>query len=212
MSDICIPQVLTVSALEPINLRAEIQAETAAASGSTESQDSTPNYKNIYNYLSAITRGSDAPPLSPVESAVVLDLLENLILTLSKSQTLIQREHLHSNYNELRKYLNLPTTEDGGTASPKKKFSSTNPFGIPFEILNFKMLEQCAEHAEQKDSSTETHAKSPSKSKNSVNNSSEAPSKMSQLQTSSSSKAPKVIYYMPSNSTNPNSEPAVVKK
>lgn len=194
VSDICIPQVLTVSALEPINIMAENQ-EATASSSSTEVQNSLPNYKNLYNYLSAITRGVDPPTLSPVEAAVVLDLLEDLILTLSKSQTLIQREYLHSNYSELRKHLNLPplTSEDEATVSPKKKFSSTNPFGIPFEILNFKLLEQCAEQK-----------KTPSKSKQPVTKSSEAPSKP-KLQSQA-----KVVYYMPSTATNPNSE--IVKK
>lgn len=94
--------------------------------------------------MSSITRGVDSVQLNTAEATIVLSLLEDLILTLSKSQTLIQREHLHSSYEELRKYLNF--SEDEDNSDEKEKYLSINPLGIPFEILNFNLLEQCSEN------------------------------------------------------------------
>lgn len=137
IADICIPQVFTVTALEPINLKSD-------AESSSQESESIPSYKKIYNYMSSITRGVDSVQLNTAEATIVLSLLEDLILTLSKSQTLIQREHLHSSYEELRKYLNF--SEDEDNSDEKEKYLSINPLGIPFEILNFNLLEQCSEN------------------------------------------------------------------
>ena len=134
IADICIPQVFTVTALEPINIKSDEEASSAA-------DGSVPSYKNIYNYLSSISRGTDVAQLNIAEASIVLSLLEDLILTLSKSQTLIQREYLHSSYKELRKYLDLPGVEN---LEKEEIFSSMNPFGIPSEILNFQLLDQCS--------------------------------------------------------------------
>ena len=90
--------------------------------------------------MSAITRGAEGPALNPSESAIVLSMLEDLILTLSKSQTLIQREFLHSSYTELRTILH--TSENEGVTI---NGNSINPFSVPFDILDFQLLEQCME-------------------------------------------------------------------
>ena len=52
-AEFCFPQVLTVAALEP-------------------KPTSGPDYKKIYNYLSAVTRGTEAEELGPLEAAVVV--------------------------------------------------------------------------------------------------------------------------------------------
>lgn len=124
IDSVCIPQVLTVAALEPVK-----QNKTY---GSKQ-----PNYGNIYNYLSAVTRDADLPPELPVEDAIVmLDLLEDLIKWLSSSDTLVQREFMHQRYAELRQYLNI--SDDETTAHDGQFNTSTNPFSIPFDILEFK--------------------------------------------------------------------------
>jgi len=138
MADVCIPQALTVAALEPINASPMGEGSSTSAASS-----SAPSYRNIYTYLSAITRGAEGPVLNSSESAIVLSMLEDLILTLSKSQTLIQREFLHSSYPELRSILQ---TQEGQEANSRNvNFNSINPFGVPFDILDFQLLEQCME-------------------------------------------------------------------
>ena len=94
--------------------------------------------------MSSITKGCDVGPLNNAEASIVLSLLEDLILTLSKSQTLIQKEYLHSNYKELRKYLDVPTNEKKGV------FPSINPFDIPSDLINFQCLEQCTSKEQAK--------------------------------------------------------------
>jgi len=121
IANVCIPQVLTVAALEPIQ--------------NIENVISHPNYSNIYNYLSSVTRGTEAPELPANDAAVVLELLEDLIKWLSKSQTLVQREFMHTRYADLRKHLTSTRDETADT----QYNTSTNPFAIPFDILEFKV-------------------------------------------------------------------------
>ena len=115
--------MLTVAALEPINNK-----ETTSEP-STSVERTKADYRNIYNYLSAITRGSEPPELNITEAAILLDIIENLIRTLSKSQTLIQREFLHSEYKELRRFLNTTDKDSNSTPSDgkKKKFHFNKP-------------------------------------------------------------------------------------
>ena len=131
----CIPQVFTVAALEPINEKSMTVVEGEA-----------PSYKNIYNYLSSITKGCEVVQLNNAEASIVLSLLEDLILTLSKSQTLLQKEHLHSNYVELRKYFELSSNGK----KPEHVFPSINPFGIPSDLINFQSLEQSSSKEQSK--------------------------------------------------------------
>ena len=131
----CIPQVFTVAALEPINEKSTTVVEGEA-----------PSYKNIYNYLSSITKGCEVVQLNNAEASIVLSLLEDLILTLSKSQTLLQKEHLHSNYVELRKYFELSSNGK----KPEHVFPSINPFGIPSDLINFQFLEQSSSKEQSK--------------------------------------------------------------
>lgn len=135
--NICIPQAMTVAALEPRNEKRNAE----------NSDWELPDYTKIYNYISAITSGREIPELTATDAAVVLDLLEDLILTLSKSETLVQREFMHTQYQELRKYLELDSEQnpevkqqqqDEQNRNDLKRFSSTNPFGISFEMLDFK--------------------------------------------------------------------------
>ena len=117
------PQVLTVAALEP------------TLSGSCANP---PNYNNIYNYLSAVTRGTEVPQLAADDAVVILELLEDLVGALSKSETLIQREFMHMRYAQLRGYLHCDPINNEQSSSSRQFFSSTNPFAIPFDILEFK--------------------------------------------------------------------------
>jgi len=121
IANACIPQVLTVAALEPTDATPSV-CETP------------PNYNNIYSYLSAVTRGSDVPDLPAGDAVVILDLLEDLIRNLSKSQPLVQREFMHDRYLELR-YLLEDKAENNLTEVCN---GSTNPYAIPFEVLEFK--------------------------------------------------------------------------
>jgi len=124
IDQVCIPQTLTVAALEPV--------KTSAAMPHQQ-----PNYGNIYNYLSSVTRGTEVPNLPANDAMVVLELLEDLIYWLSKSQTLIQREFMHARYAELRRFLHTNASDE--TQEADRPFNtSTNPFAIPFDILEFK--------------------------------------------------------------------------
>lgn len=123
IANVCVPQVLTVAALEPTI---------------TVPSDDQPDHNNIYSYLSAVTRGTDVPDLPANDAAVILDLLQDLIKTLSKSETLIQREHMHNRYAEMR-YLMEPNCDEISTSNRNQPCgSSTNPFAIPFGVLEFK--------------------------------------------------------------------------
>jgi len=124
IDQVCIPQTLTVAALEPV--------KTSAAMPHQQ-----PNYGNIYNYLSSVTRGTEVPNLPANDAMVVLELLEDLIYWLSKSQTLIQREFMHARYAELRRFLNSNASDESLEAD-RPFNTSTNPFAIPFDILEFK--------------------------------------------------------------------------
>jgi len=118
IANICIPQVLTVAALEPVEKSENINL---------------PNFCNIYNYLSSVTRGTEAPELHANDASVVLELLEDLIKWLSKSHTLVQREFMHIQYANLCNNLSRTVYEN------RTQFNtSTNPFAIPFDILEFK--------------------------------------------------------------------------
>ena len=114
--------MLTVAAFEPI---------------SPSSCSDPPNYRNIYNYLSAATRGTPLPDVSPNDAAVILELLEDVVRTLSCSETLIQRDFMHQRYCELRSIM-----IDDHPEISEIKTNSTNPFAIPFEILEFKKVEK----------------------------------------------------------------------
>ena len=77
--------------------------------------------------------------LPPNDAVVVLELLEDLIKWLNKSQTFIQREFMHTRYAELREHLNLEGgVGEEGEEGGRTYNTSTNPFAIPFDILEFK--------------------------------------------------------------------------
>lgn len=122
-----LPQVFTVAALEP-------------SSGNTECSNE-PNYTNIYNYLSSVMRGvTTIPQLAANDAAIVLELLEDLIHTLSRSETLIQRQFMHERYGKIRNCLtNNNETNQNNKANQNIISGSTNPFGIPFDVLDFKV-------------------------------------------------------------------------
>lgn len=125
IANICIPQVLTVAALEPVE--------------NNDNNINQPNFCNIYNYLSSITRGTEAPELPANDAAVLLDLLEDLIKWLSESHSLVQREYMHNQFVKLREQQSETITMDGHN---EVQFNtSTNPFAIPFDILEFKGAE-----------------------------------------------------------------------
>ncbi|XP_012567091.1 uncharacterized protein LOC100199488 isoform X1 [Hydra vulgaris] len=120
VADACVPQVLTVAGFEPVGC-------------SSSPTDYSPNYQNIYNYLAAATRGTNLPDVSPIDAAVILELLEDVVRSLSCSETLIQRDFMHKRYSELRNIMVA-----GHVEKPEVCSNSTNPFAIPYEILDFK--------------------------------------------------------------------------
>lgn len=146
---------MTVAALEPTNSektnqssvkpqqQKDLQVDTTSFSPAETSAVDLPNYSQIYNYLSAITSGREIPDLKIADAAIVLDLLEDLVLTLSKSESLVQREFMHEKYKELREYMDaepLSSSSEEQTLQREnlKRYSSANPFGISFEVLDFK--------------------------------------------------------------------------
>ncbi|XP_013412306.1 uncharacterized protein LOC106175041 [Lingula anatina] len=60
-----------------------------------------PNYQEIYSYIVAALKGEDPPDLSPLDSAVVLDLLQNLAGVLKESDLEEQRELMKQKYELL---------------------------------------------------------------------------------------------------------------
>ncbi|XP_078699062.1 uncharacterized protein LOC144926305 [Branchiostoma floridae x Branchiostoma belcheri] len=81
-------QVLTVAAAEPANL---------------EEPDDAPDYPAIYNYLSCLLRNATPPTLAPLDSAVVLDLLQSLADRLKTTDVSQLKEWLQMRFHDLNK-------------------------------------------------------------------------------------------------------------
>ncbi|GAB1598963.1 uncharacterized protein LOC115211858 isoform X1 [Argonauta hians] len=70
------------------------------------------NYKEIYNYFSSVLMGLPAPTLSPLDSAVVLELLENLFLKLSISEVEAHEKVLLWKYDVLSGKQEIPDKDE----------------------------------------------------------------------------------------------------
>ena len=76
----CIPQIMTVAALEP------------RGSSHENSGQVSPNYSNVYNYLALLLKGDELVDLPPVDAQVALHLLDGLTDKFCKSYTMLQKE------------------------------------------------------------------------------------------------------------------------
>ena len=166
-AEVCIPQTMTVAALEPG------LSQTDPTSGGDG-----PCFANVYNFLAAVLKGNDPPELPPVDSKVVLELLEGLINKLANSHTLLQKEYMHEAFESLceqteqiedntcqkgkrmsssnksssskketqestsqtqaKRRKTISNPEPLSSHSAKPSFPSMNPFKIPIYILDFK--------------------------------------------------------------------------
>ncbi|XP_066286619.1 uncharacterized protein [Branchiostoma lanceolatum] len=81
-------QVLTVAAAEPANL---------------EEPAESPDYPAIYNYLSCLLRNATPPTLKPLDSAVVLDLLQSLADRLKTTDLSQLKGWLQGRYHDLKR-------------------------------------------------------------------------------------------------------------
>ncbi|XP_035686281.1 snRNA-activating protein complex subunit 2-like [Branchiostoma floridae] len=81
-------QVLTVAAAEPANL---------------EEPDDSPDYPAIYNYLSCLLRNAPPPTLKPLDSAVVLELIQSLADRLKTTDLSQLKDWLQRRYHDLKK-------------------------------------------------------------------------------------------------------------
>ncbi|KXJ26188.1 uncharacterized protein LOC110242027 [Exaiptasia diaphana] len=82
----CIPQVMTIAAVEPSSLQ-------GPATG--------PNYNRIYTFLSGVLRGQPAVALSPVDAKVVLELLHSLEIKVSSVNSSEQVNFLRTKFKNI---------------------------------------------------------------------------------------------------------------
>ena len=133
----CIPQIMTVAALEPRNMTGD-------------NTKPCPNYLNVYNYLAMILKGEEPGDLPPIDAQVLLCLLDDLTEKFRNSLALLQKEFLHEAYGVLNSTINtagLSSNANNGEDSPAqvvqtnetvKKFPSLNPLNVPAMLLEFR--------------------------------------------------------------------------
>ena len=138
----CIPQIMTVAALEPSN---EIDADNQPC----------PNYSNVYNYLAMILKGEEPVDLPPLDAQVVLHLLDGLTDEFRDSHVLLQKEFLHEAYGVLasagdstgvscrildnsEKNPSADSVETTNNNATTRKFPSLNPLNVPAALLEFR--------------------------------------------------------------------------
>ncbi|KAJ1084713.1 hypothetical protein NDU88_004859 [Pleurodeles waltl] len=72
--------------------------------------EQTLDFENIYKYLFELSRGGQAPELSPLESAVLLDLLLSLPKELEQLDCLALKSHMFQSFRNL----NMPFPQSSG--------------------------------------------------------------------------------------------------
>lgn len=135
----CIPQIVTVAALEKTDDIAD-------------NQNSSPNYANVYNYLAMLLKGNEPADLPPIDAKVVLYLLDDLMGKFSNSHSLLQKEFLDEAFgvlNENTSSVKNMAASNGvevqehvqSTLNAKempRMFPSLNPLNVPSALLEFK--------------------------------------------------------------------------
>ena len=133
----CIPQIMTVAALEPRN---------AVESGG----QLCPNYSNVYNYLAMLLKGEEPVDLPPLDAKVVLHLLDTLAERFCNSLVMLQKEFLHDAYGYLtskgdgKKSSCIENNQEsiqpqlGPTDNNTNKLPSLNPLNVPATLLEFR--------------------------------------------------------------------------
>ncbi|CAI9722509.1 Hypothetical predicted protein [Octopus vulgaris] len=79
------------------------------------------NYKDIYDYLACVLMGLPAPPLKPLESAVILELLETMLCKMSVSNLEAHKKMLLWKYDAL-------TGKHGGPSKQQVQRALENDF------------------------------------------------------------------------------------
>ena len=133
----CIPQIMTVAALEPRNM-------------TENNSQPCPNYLNVYNYLAMLLKGEEPRDLPPLDAQILLCLLDDLTEKFRNSLVLLQKEFLHEAYGALNSTVNragVPSNINNENNSPVqmvqpnetvKKFPSLNPLNVPAMLLEFR--------------------------------------------------------------------------
>lgn len=135
---LCIPQLMTVAAFEPTN-----------TDGGSENL--SPNYSNVYNYLALMLKGNEPVDIPPADAQVVLQLLDDLTNKLSDSHTMLQKEFLNEAFGALSKKnagtdneRTIPNdalqnaAQTDNLKQSLKSLPSLNPLNVPLGILEFK--------------------------------------------------------------------------
>ncbi|XP_065827815.1 uncharacterized protein [Oscarella lobularis] len=120
----CFAQLLTIAAAEP---RQKLDV-------------ATPNYDTIYAYLGALLQGDAIPDIEPVESVVLLDLVQDLLSFLQSRCISTQCTLLRNAYRSATSQADKE--EEGGSAAmpdepstAAESFQLFNPFKIPIRLL-----------------------------------------------------------------------------
>ena len=127
----CIPQIMTVAALEPRNV-----AENGG--------QLCPNYSNVYTYLAMLLKGEEPVDLPPLDAKVVLHLLDTLAEKFCNSLVMLQKEFLHDAYGFLNSKGDRENNEEPNqpqielTTNTTNKFPSLNPLNVPATLLEFR--------------------------------------------------------------------------
>ncbi|XP_078618762.1 uncharacterized protein LOC144886165 [Branchiostoma floridae x Branchiostoma japonicum] len=151
-------QVLTVAAAEPANL---------------EEPDDSPDYPAIYNYLSCLLRNAPPPTLKPLDSAVVLELIQSLADRLKTTDLSQLKDWLQRRYHDLKK-----------SYVPERYWQ--NPFNLTEEDLSL-CEPPSTDHDKAKDSAEQRVNKKQTSDGNSRGRNTEAASTADILDSKSSS-------------------------
>ncbi|XP_067667019.1 uncharacterized protein [Haliotis asinina] len=95
----------------------------------------SPNYKQLYKYLTAVLNGDEPPKLSPLDSAVMLDLMHSLTDVLSTTDTRLQRKVMKWKFSMLNCKVDINNLQD--TAARTRR-ALTNVFpddlNVPYQV------------------------------------------------------------------------------
>ncbi|XP_048236947.1 uncharacterized protein LOC124148323 isoform X2 [Haliotis rufescens] len=95
----------------------------------------SPNYKQLYKYLTAVLNGDEPPKLSPLDSAVMLDLMHSLTDVLSTTDTRLQRQVMKWKFSMLNCKVDINNLQD---SAARTRRALSNVFPDDFNISSQK--------------------------------------------------------------------------
>ncbi|XP_046552045.1 uncharacterized protein LOC124261737 [Haliotis rubra] len=97
----------------------------------------SPNYKQLYKYLTAVLNGDEPPKLSPLDSAVMLDLMHSLTDVLSTTDTRLQRKVMKWKFSMLNCKVDINNLQDTA-ARTRRALTNVFPddFNFPSQVTS----------------------------------------------------------------------------